>query len=142
MDHTPEIDVEGPRPVLERHLLDGTANADTGVVAHDVHRSESVERRISQRLDLDEMTYVGPLCHGLMAGIGQATHGRVEALVIDVGEHHRHPGSGEGPSHRQPHAARGTGDHCGLALDVVHVNVSSRPAVTPIRLLAARSEGA
>ena len=46
VDRSPQVDVEHPSPVIVGHLQDGPADGHAGVVEHDVHGAEGVERGV------------------------------------------------------------------------------------------------
>jgi len=52
VDHRPQIDIEGPLPLVQGHLVQRAGNADASVVGHDMNRSERVERSVSKGLNL------------------------------------------------------------------------------------------
>ena len=87
VDRTPQVDVDDPSPVVVRHVDDRPANGHAGVVEHDVHRPEGVERSIGHRRHFVQRAHVAHDPVGLHASAAQRIDGGVECRPLDVGEH-------------------------------------------------------
>ena len=139
VDHTVVVDARDPVPVLVRHLVDGAAQDDARVVAHDVDVAEAFLRRVGRGHESVAIGHVER--HGQefgVPGLELAGHG-VQGRLLDVGDHHLHAGVGERTRHGEPHAACTAGDECGLAGYVAHVcPLGSRVAAKPITVDAPR----
>ena len=119
IDGAPQVDGEGPLPVIDRHLGDRAEDADAGVVAEHVHGAERVHRRLGQRLHVRQLGDVG----GNADDVGPTPklgHRGIERVLANIGEYHPHAGAGEGPGDAQPDPRRRSGDNRDFPGDVVH----------------------
>ena len=90
VDRPPQVDVERPAPVLERHVTHRPGNADAGVVAQNVHRSELLDGGFGKRLDVGQLRYVSAHSDGFRTGRAHLRSGVVQRGFLDVGQHHIH----------------------------------------------------
>ena len=84
---TPEVDAHHPLPRAQRPEPRVGARRDAGVVAHDVHGAEALERGRGQRLHVGLLADVGR--HGQhvdAVGLDLRLGGR-QRVLLDVGEH-------------------------------------------------------
>jgi hypothetical protein len=116
----PEVDAHHPFPRLDAAEPRVAAACHTGVVAHHVDMAEAFERLRRQRLDLFALAHIGEHRQRVDTGGGDPLLGRLQRAGLDVGEHERAPGRGEGVGKRQADTARGAGDHHDLPIPELH----------------------
>ncbi len=125
VDHAEEVDGHDPLEVGQGQLGDGQpAAADTGVVAHEVHVAEVLERRRGERRDIAVQADVGRHGQHLGAAAAQRLARPRQHGSLDVGQHHAL--GGEAPRHGQPDARRRTGDDRDPAGELLHAYTSER----------------
>jgi len=120
VDHTPEVDAHHPLPGLDRAEPWVAGSTHAGVVAHDVHGTETFHRGRGQRIDGLGLADVGDhrvRVHTVRAHLGC---GCVQRNLIDVGEHHRTASSSECVGQCQTDPARRPCDHRHLARSEFH----------------------
>jgi hypothetical protein len=111
VDHPPQVHAEDPPPTLERHRPDRAARADAGVVAHDVDGVEGLESSVAQMHDVGGDRDVGMHADRLGARGAKLFDGRLEAGVLDVGEHDLHALGCKTVRQRSPDPARPSRHH-------------------------------
>ena len=116
VDDTPHVHAERPSPVVQLVVphLTGCTCAHAGVVAHEVHRAERVQRGIAQRLDRREVGDVGDDAEHVETFGFQVLDCRLQRRLLDVGQHDLHALTGEAFSHRPADAAGSARDDCNL----------------------------
>jgi hypothetical protein len=113
VDHTPEVDVDDPSPVLVGQVLHPALDCDAGVVADHVDVSEAGERERCDVPDRFQVTHVGA-----DADEAHGRRGRIEGVLFDVGDDDLHAFRDEPAGHGEADAARAAGDDSDLASGV------------------------
>jgi hypothetical protein len=133
VDDAPEIDSQGPLPVLGGRLPEWAVEValDAGVVTHEVDLAVGVQRLAGQCLHRLEAHHVGPHPQHVMRLRAELCDRLVQRRLLDVGQHHLHSLAREALGESPPHAAGRASDHRHLALEVLHI----MPIVAHVRLL-------
>src|SRR5690242_7012744 len=126
--HTAQVDVDDPVPVRQQQFAGLAADADAGVVHHQVQSAVPVAGLVDQGLDRAGVAYVDR--HGRggpRPALGQVTRGPFGPVLVGVGHHHRvspgHQRGGQG----LPDTRGGPGDDC----DPAHDDLRSPPVLYP-----------
>ena len=118
VDHAAHVDVEHPLPDLRWGVEHRADRRDTGVEAHDVHRTESFEGLVTEAPGVVDRTHVVGHAHHALATTERVERGG-DRVLLDVGDDDVHARPQEPCGHRLPDAAGTAGDHADLARRIV-----------------------
>ena len=121
VDDAPEIHAERPAPVLLGRLPHDAERRDPGVVAHDVHYAERLERGAREPLDRLALRDVGRLRGDREPARAELVGSPGERGFVDVGEHELQPLCAERAGERAPEPRRCSGDHCDAVGEGLHL---------------------
>src|SRR4051812_22750535 len=112
VDDAPQVDGEGPPPVVQLVFPDRTlrAGADARVVADDVHRAVRLQSCLTQRLNRLELRDVGGHTGDLESLLAKLVHGLRQQVGLDVGQHDAHAFLREALTERTSEATGATRD--------------------------------
>jgi len=122
VDDTEHVHIEAPPPVVEVVLPDRPlgARADAGVVAQQVDRAVSLERRVAELLDRLERSHVGDDAGHVAPVVAQLSSGALDEIGDDVGDHGLHALGAEPFDERATDPLSGAGDDRDLAGELLH----------------------
>src|SRR5215813_3015011 len=126
INHTHQIDVDDPSPVVERDAVDPTAGRDAGVVADNVNAAESVERCLRCLLNAIGIRDIAADTLYSVSSIAQKLDGPIKRDSLNVREHHVHAGFSKGAAQRKADPRRAASYECRLALEFAHSSLPNR----------------
>jgi hypothetical protein len=113
VNRPPQVDAQGPQPVVHRRFADGgTARADAGVVDHQRGwRREPGLRLFGQRLHVLESRYVATDCDRFRAALRDRICRPLRGRLVYVTAHHRAAALAQFDGEGGTDAATGAGHH-------------------------------
>jgi hypothetical protein len=120
VQHSHQIDVEHPTPIVERDIVDTAAGGDTGIVADHMDISERLVGCLGRTLDADGIGDVTGNAAYVRPKTLQAFDRGGQRIGFDIGEHHFHAGLRKGPAERESDATGPARDECCLAGEFPH----------------------
>ncbi len=139
VDHSPQVDVEGPFPVVGTEVPTGSVGtAHSGVETHDVDLREAREDRLREEtLVLFGSRHIAANTQNFCAARFELGHRRFERAALDIRRHDLHPGPREARTKCLPHSRGGSRDDGGLSIEVVHgalLVAMHRPRAAPAEI--------
>src|SRR5262249_8150644 len=126
INHTHQIDVDDPSPIVERDAVDPAASRDTGVVAYNVNPTEGAERCLRCLFDAIGIRDIAADTLNSVSSIAQKLDGPIKRDGLNVRDHPVHAGSSKGAAQRRADPRRAASYECRLALEFVHSSLPNR----------------
>src|SRR5262245_26533681 len=130
VDHTHQLDVDQPSPGIGPLLpYRGLLAHHAGVVAHQIHPTEALHRRVGNRVQVGVETDVRAHARHSPRPAGERVDGDRDRVLTDVGDHHVDAALDELIGKSEADAAGSAGHHGGLPRLDLHAASPFYPAL-------------
>ena len=120
VDHSPEVDIDDPVPVLQRQLPRETPRHDSCVVDSNMELPEAIHDGPPDTLHRVGVADIDGHRVHLGARLAQSVGMDAKPVPVQVGHHHPHAQAHKGLAYGKTDPARGAGDHRNPVSQLVH----------------------